>query len=147
MLRAVYGMQADITFGHGDGPVAAEFIRSQLAAVPALRPLCLVVKALLRHSALNDASTGGLASHAVFLMVSWRSMAALPCHMQVPQAYCGCTSRPPGGAGWQLDRRPREEARSLPGGAGCCPFQFVIDTRPLPSLCASVHAVWPRMGA
>lgn len=65
----VSGLRADITLGQGNGTAAVALLKAQLAAVPALRPLSLVLKAFLHQRGLNDASAGGLASHAAVQMV------------------------------------------------------------------------------
>lgn len=47
------------------GSAAAAWMRQQTAAWPALRPLCLVVKVLLRQRTLGDTSLGGLGSYTL----------------------------------------------------------------------------------
>jgi hypothetical protein len=59
----------DISIGTANGAEAVDFIRRQVIDVPPLRPLTLVVKALLRDRGLNEVFTGGLGSYAVVNMV------------------------------------------------------------------------------
>jgi non-canonical poly(A) RNA polymerase PAPD5/7 len=49
-----------------------------MQALPALRPLVLVVKALLKDAGLNDAGSGGLSSYGLINMVRthWHVMAS-----------------------------------------------------------------------
>lgn len=55
---------------NGDGGLrAASWLCGQQAAFPALRPLVLALKALLRGARLADVSQGGLGSFALALMV------------------------------------------------------------------------------
>ena len=59
----------DISLNDEGGPRAADMLRQQVQARPALRPLLFVLKALLKKHGLNDVSTGGLGSFALANMV------------------------------------------------------------------------------
>ena len=49
------GLAADISLGAANGVRAVVYVQRQLAAMPQLRPLVLVVKAFLRQHNLNEA--------------------------------------------------------------------------------------------
>ena len=49
------GLAADISLGAANGCQAVVYVKRQLAAMPQLRPLVLVVKAFLRQHSLNEA--------------------------------------------------------------------------------------------
>ena len=49
------GLAADISLGAANGVRAVVYVQRQLAAMPQLRPLVLVVKAFLRQNNLNEA--------------------------------------------------------------------------------------------
>ena len=51
------------------GIQATTIVREELGALPAIRPLLLVLKTYLGKLGLNITWTGGLSSHALFLMV------------------------------------------------------------------------------
>lgn len=59
----------DISLGVANGAAAVGFLRRQVIAVPPLRPLTLIIKALLRDKGHNEVFTGGLGSYAVVNMV------------------------------------------------------------------------------
>ena len=66
------GMRCDLSCDGGDecsaaatGPAAAEWALQQATAEPALRPLVLSLKALVRAAHLDDPSTGGVGGHAL----------------------------------------------------------------------------------
>jgi len=48
-------LAADISLGAANGVRAVVYVQRQLAAMPQLRPLVLVVKAFLRQHNLNEA--------------------------------------------------------------------------------------------
>ena len=54
------GVPLDVCINSGEGPAAAAWVLRQQLDFPALRPLCLAVKALLAERRLGDASIGGL---------------------------------------------------------------------------------------
>ncbi len=54
----------DISLGVANGAAAVAWVAGAAAAVPALRPLVLVVKALLKQWRLNEVFKGGLSSCA-----------------------------------------------------------------------------------
>lgn len=66
---AAPALPTDISFGAANGAAAVAFLRKQIVAVPPLRPLTLVVKALLRDRGLNEVFTGGIGSYAIVNMV------------------------------------------------------------------------------
>lgn len=51
--------------GRACGQAAAAWMREQLLAFPALRPLCLCLKVLLLQRSLGDTSLGGLGSYSL----------------------------------------------------------------------------------
>lgn len=63
------GLRADISLGAVNGAAAAAFLRAQVRAVPPLRPLALVLKALLRQAGANAVFLGGLSSYTLVNMV------------------------------------------------------------------------------
>lgn len=58
----------DISIGAVNGAAAVHYVSRQLAALPPLRPLTLVAKALLKEASLNEVFTGGLSSYVITLM-------------------------------------------------------------------------------
>jgi hypothetical protein len=70
------GVPADISLGAGNGAAAVDFVRRQVLAVPPLRPLTLVLKAMLREKGLNEVFTGGVSSYTLVNMVRQRIIAA-----------------------------------------------------------------------
>jgi hypothetical protein len=63
------GLDVDVCLGAANGAAAVGFVRAQVLAVPPLRPLALVVKALLRDRGMGEVFTGGVGSYAVTNMV------------------------------------------------------------------------------
>lgn len=59
----------DISISSRSGPEAAEFLCAAVASWPALRPVCLALKCLMKEKHLSDVSQGGLSSFALSLMV------------------------------------------------------------------------------
>ncbi|KAJ7300053.1 hypothetical protein O6H91_Y086900 [Diphasiastrum complanatum] len=59
----------DISFDVPNGPDAAEFIKEAIAALPPLKPLCMVLKMFLQQRELNEVYTGGLGSYALLVML------------------------------------------------------------------------------
>ncbi|CAM6084092.1 unnamed protein product [Calypogeia fissa] len=59
----------DISFDVANGPDAAEFIKDAMAALPPLKPLCLVLKIFLQQRELNEVYTGGIGSYALLVML------------------------------------------------------------------------------
>ena len=64
-----HGVAADISLGALNGAAAVELIRKQVLAVPPLRPLTLIIKALLREKGLKEVFSGGLSSYTITNMV------------------------------------------------------------------------------
>lgn len=62
-------MKFDININASDGVSALPIIKEYLGNMPALRPLIMVLKAFLAGKGLNSASTGGLGSFSLFMMV------------------------------------------------------------------------------
>lgn len=62
------GAEVDVSIADDSGVKAAEYLAAEVGSQRALRPLVMVVKMLLRHDRLADASTGGLSSFALALM-------------------------------------------------------------------------------
>lgn len=74
VLRGIAGVDIpslpmDISLGAANGAAAVTFLRKHVIALPPLRPLTLVVKALLRDRGLNEVFTGGLGSYAVVNLI------------------------------------------------------------------------------
>jgi hypothetical protein len=61
--------QVHLSICNDSGPRAAYYLRQWSDRLPALRPLVLVVKLLLREHHLNDVASGGLGSWALANMV------------------------------------------------------------------------------
>lgn len=68
------GFNLDLSVHNHAGPLAAEYVRQQLREFPAARPVCLVIKTLLKELGLNDVSTGGLGGYALANMAICRSL-------------------------------------------------------------------------
>ncbi|KFM25079.1 Poly(A) RNA polymerase protein 2 [Auxenochlorella protothecoides] len=68
-MAAAGGLHVDISLGTANGAAAARYIRAQVLAMPPLRPLCLVIKALLRQKGFNQVFTGGISSYSLCNMV------------------------------------------------------------------------------
>lgn len=63
----------DISMGTTNGAAAVCLLRHQVQAVPPLRPLALVIRALLKVHGLNEVYTGGLSSYSI----TWAILAHL----------------------------------------------------------------------
>lgn len=59
-------VRVDISFFHTPSE-STEYVKWHLKELRPLRPLVLVLKRLLRVHDLNDAYTGGLASHSIIM--------------------------------------------------------------------------------
>ena len=62
------GVKVDMCVNQADGPAAVAVMRGYLARHPLLRPLVLVLKALLRRIGLSEVYTGGINSYILQLM-------------------------------------------------------------------------------
>ena len=71
-------VKVDISMGVSNGARAVAFVQRQVQAMPPLRPLVLVLKALLKQYNLNEARKGGLSSYCLLNMVRRYGCAALP---------------------------------------------------------------------
>ncbi|GFR51554.1 hypothetical protein Agub_g13973, partial [Astrephomene gubernaculifera] len=69
MGRGSAQMAADISIGAANGAAAVALVQRAVAWLPPLRPLCLVVKALLKEAGLNEVFTGGVSSYVLINMV------------------------------------------------------------------------------
>lgn len=67
--EAASGFAFDVSFDVANGPAAAAWMRAQMAALPPLRPLSLVLKAFLQQRELNEVYTGGVGSYAMVVML------------------------------------------------------------------------------
>lgn len=63
------GLQVDVSICNDSGLKAVQYLQQACTTLPALRPLVLVLKLLLREHSLNDVATGGLGSWALANMV------------------------------------------------------------------------------
>ncbi|GIL61580.1 hypothetical protein Vafri_16027 [Volvox africanus] len=63
------GVSVDISVAGMSGPKAAEYIRQQVSAFPALRPLVLVLKSYMREQDLGEVAKGGISSYGLTYMV------------------------------------------------------------------------------
>lgn len=66
------GVDVDVSINSAGGVHAAALVGRHMAAFPALRPLALTLKALLRAAApapLNDVAVGGLGSYSLVNML------------------------------------------------------------------------------
>lgn len=59
----------DISINQETGVVAGEVVNQFLEALPASRPLILVVKAFLKQREINEVFSGGLGSYSTVLIV------------------------------------------------------------------------------
>ena len=59
------GVDVDVSINDSGGVEASALMRRHLHELPALRPLALTLKALLRAHELGDVSRGGLGSYAL----------------------------------------------------------------------------------
>lgn len=110
-------LSADISIGAANGVAGVALVQRAVALLPSLRPLCLVVKALLKERGLNEVFTGGLSSYMLVNMV----LAHLACEgyviRRVPQRHeeaAGGFATP--GTGLPVKRRRRMSAEGE--GAG-----------------------------
>ncbi|KAK9827438.1 hypothetical protein WJX74_002466 [Apatococcus lobatus] len=62
-------LSTDISLGTANGLSSVQYIGWQLSRLPAIRPLTLAIKALLRELGLNEVFSGGLSSYSVVNMV------------------------------------------------------------------------------
>ena len=58
--ETVDGVRVDISLNSEEGVKGAAWLRARAADLPALRPLCLALRALLAAEGLGEASDGGL---------------------------------------------------------------------------------------
>lgn len=63
------GLQLDVSVADDSGPTNAAFVARRLVDFPAMRPLVLLLKCLLKQRGLNDVATGGLGSFSLANMV------------------------------------------------------------------------------
>ncbi|XP_062206474.1 uncharacterized protein LOC133908454 [Phragmites australis] len=63
------GIAFDISFDVDGGPQAADFIKDAVKKLPALRPLCMILKVFLHQRELNEVYTGGIGSYALLTML------------------------------------------------------------------------------
>lgn len=63
------GIAFDISFDVDGGPQAADFIKDYVKKLPALRPLCMILKVFLHQRELNEVYTGGIGSYALLTML------------------------------------------------------------------------------
>ncbi|TVU35597.1 hypothetical protein EJB05_17495, partial [Eragrostis curvula] len=63
------GIAFDISFDVDGGPQAADFIKESVKKLPALRPLCMILKVFLHQRELNEVYTGGIGSYALLTML------------------------------------------------------------------------------
>ncbi|CAI5459473.1 unnamed protein product, partial [Closterium sp. Yama58-4] len=68
-LEIASGVSFDISFDTSNGPETAKFIRKSMKAMPALRPISLVLKLFLQQRGLNEVFTGGIGSYALLVMI------------------------------------------------------------------------------
>lgn len=85
-------VKVDITMGVSSGARAVAFVQRQVQAMPPLRPLVLVLKALLKQHGLNEPRLGGLSSYCLLNMVR-RGPPALcrSSHFPLPRGLCSAT--------------------------------------------------------
>ena len=63
------GVRCDISVGSEGGLRSSDMMRRSLASIAELRPLVVFLKLLLKEKGLNEVSTGGLSSYAIFHLV------------------------------------------------------------------------------
>ncbi|CAO1945483.1 unnamed protein product [Urochloa humidicola] len=63
------GIAFDISFDINGGPQAADFIKDAVKKMPALRPLCMILKVFLHQRELNEVYSGGIGSYALLTML------------------------------------------------------------------------------
>lgn len=76
----------DVSINSAGGVHAAALVGRHMAALPALRPLALTLKALLRAAApapLHDVATGGLGSYSLVNMLAAHLMQDAQVHLFV----------------------------------------------------------------
>lgn len=59
----------DISLNQLNGISAGKIVNSYLAALPAVRPLVLVIKSFLNQRGMNEVYSGGLGSYSVICLV------------------------------------------------------------------------------
>ena len=92
-LTTAEGVDMDVSINSAGGAHAAALVARHMAAFPALRPLALTLKALLRAAApapLNDVAVGGLGSYSLINML----VAHLMLDAQVRTPYCASWTIP-----------------------------------------------------
>ncbi|KAJ3033048.1 hypothetical protein HDV00_006833 [Rhizophlyctis rosea] len=83
------GLQVDISYNQTGGLGGADRVRELLDELPALRPLCFVMKQFLHIRKLNDVATGGLGGYSLVLWLA----AFIRIHPSVyPDRYTGNSS-------------------------------------------------------
>ncbi|GIL59507.1 hypothetical protein Vafri_14274 [Volvox africanus] len=129
----------DISVGAETGLTGVAMLQRAVAMLPPLRPLCLVVKALLKETGLNEVFTGGLSSYCLVNMMIAHLMcegfdargilvSMLPEHPRPAGAATGHLTRVVGGPGLEATaKRPRrgfcadadaEDAAGVGAGVG-----------------------------
>ncbi|KAE8790070.1 non-canonical poly(A) RNA polymerase PAPD5 [Hordeum vulgare] len=68
-VERISGIPFDISFDIDGGPQAADFIKDAIKKMPALRPLCMILKVFLHQRELNEVYTGGVGSYALLTML------------------------------------------------------------------------------
>jgi DNA polymerase sigma len=63
------GRKCDLSFGVEGGLRAASLMKTEVQACPAIRPILLVLKQLLKEQDLNEVYRGGISSYGLFHMV------------------------------------------------------------------------------
>ena len=63
------GRKCDLSFGVQGGLHAAKLMKSEVEATPAVRPILLILKQLLKEKDLNEVYRGGVSSYGLFHMV------------------------------------------------------------------------------
>ncbi|CAA7402530.1 unnamed protein product [Spirodela intermedia] len=82
------GIAFDISFDMQSGPDAADFIKDAVSKMPAVRPLCLILKMFLQQRELNEVFSGGIGSYALITMLiahlqtHWRGQSLLSQKLQ-----------------------------------------------------------------
>lgn len=62
-------MPVDISINQSNGISAGKIVNSYISALPALKPLVLVIKAFLNQRGMNEVYSGGLGSYSVICLV------------------------------------------------------------------------------
>jgi non-canonical poly(A) RNA polymerase PAPD5/7 len=68
-VEAATGLQMDVALGAANGCRAVDLVTAAVHANPPLRPLVLVLKALLAQQGLNEVYTGGVGSYTLLTLV------------------------------------------------------------------------------